>query len=364
MTIPIPQKTSGNKLKDFYPLQKEELIKLREVKLINNTAYVHLALRSENPFCDRSIQIVPREFAQRWKIPESSLYKAIAKLKKLLVVSIESGKLLIDWVKSKTYKTESSSDKVVQTEDSQSEQNILRSEHKLSDVRIDYQIRENQERKLLFDMESSFSQTLKSIQTNQIQEGEEESNSKEESDLLRAEISSNKELRPESAAKDKRNSCLSCSDESVRQATSNVAYKKGKRLSDFKSKKYDQIPSDLIAKLEELEIPLDGKVKSAIASHDISQAYGAAVHVQNTWDSITNHRSVFLYQLSKQPIEKLGSRYSEEIISNIKARNRAIEEERNNPEYFSKSKEVFAQIRAKLLPNKDALAHLPNQMLS
>ena len=103
MTIPIPQKTSGNKLKDFYPLQKEELIKLREVKLINNTAYVHLALRSENPFCDRSIQIVPREFAQRWKIPESSLYKAIAKLKKLLVVSIESGKLLIDWVKSKNW---------------------------------------------------------------------------------------------------------------------------------------------------------------------------------------------------------------------------------------------------------------------
>jgi hypothetical protein len=89
----------------------------------------------------------------------------------------------------------------------------------------------------------------------------------------------------------------------------------------------------LYLKLEELRIPLDNQVRSAIARHDISQAYGAAAHVENTWDTINNPRSVFLYQLPKQPIEKLGSRYSEEILNNIKAQNLAIEEERKDPEH-------------------------------
>ena len=107
-----------------------------------------------------------------------------------------------------------------------------------------------------------------------------------------------------------------------------------------------EIPADLKEKLRELEIPLDRKVLSAIASHDISQAYGAAAHIENTWHTITKPRSVFLYQLPKQPIEKLGSRYSEELLNKIHAQNRAIDEERKTPEYQIKMKETFDQIRA------------------
>ncbi len=82
---------NGNKIDgEFYPLQKEELIALRRSRLINNAAFVHLALRYENPFCappsgslrDRPIEIIPKQFAFRWGIPESSVYEAIAKLKK------------------------------------------------------------------------------------------------------------------------------------------------------------------------------------------------------------------------------------------------------------------------------------------
>jgi hypothetical protein len=65
-----------------------------------------------------------------------------------------------------------------------------------------------------------------------------------------------------------------------------------------------EVPDDLKEKLRELEIPLDSKVLGAIARHDISQAYGACAHVEKTWETISNPRSVFLYQLPKQPVEK------------------------------------------------------------
>ena len=96
--IPIPVR-SNNKLQgEFYPLQKDELIALRKAKLINNTAFVHLALRYENPFCDRPVEVNPKEFALSWNIPESSIYKAVAQLKKLGLILIKSGKLLIEWI--------------------------------------------------------------------------------------------------------------------------------------------------------------------------------------------------------------------------------------------------------------------------
>jgi hypothetical protein len=76
--IPTAQKVNNKLQGVFYPLQKEELIALRQAKLINNTAFVHLALRYENPFCDRPIEIIPKQFALTWNIPESSIYKAIA----------------------------------------------------------------------------------------------------------------------------------------------------------------------------------------------------------------------------------------------------------------------------------------------
>ena len=96
--IPFSQRTSDQKLKgEFYPLQKQELIALKQAKLINNTAYVHFALRFENPWCDRPIEVIPKEFALRWAIPESSVYEAIAKLKELGAIKLKSGKMVIEW---------------------------------------------------------------------------------------------------------------------------------------------------------------------------------------------------------------------------------------------------------------------------
>jgi hypothetical protein len=99
--IPTPQRTNNKVQGEFYPLQKQELIALREAKLINNTAFIHLALRYENPFCDRPVEINPKEFGLAWNIPESSVYEAISKLKKLGILLIKKGKVIIEWVKEK-----------------------------------------------------------------------------------------------------------------------------------------------------------------------------------------------------------------------------------------------------------------------
>jgi hypothetical protein len=175
MTIPVPQRINNKLTEEFYPLQREELIKLREVKLINNAAYVHLALRSENPFCDRPVQIIPKEFALRWRIPEVSVYKAIAKLKELGILNIKSGKLVINWVieadnqvlkDTASHNTETATEDVAvndfsnPTKNYQIEEKIIRSDNELSNPKTDYQIREYRTLKPLSDISSSISQTL------------------------------------------------------------------------------------------------------------------------------------------------------------------------------------------------------------
>ena len=196
------------------------------------------------------------------------------------------------------------------------------------------------------DKASSIPQTLKNIQTNQTQR-------REGKNLSQNQESNSSEAVQELVqnTKDESKSTTDKSHELVGQTTAEVVREKTQIISDGGKKSADKnssIPDDLRARLEELEIKLDDRVRKAIASHDISQAYGAAAHVQNTWNSINNPVSVFLYQLPKQPIEKLGSRYSEELLSSIKAQNQAIEKERSDPEYQKKSKDAFAQIRAKL----------------
>ncbi len=133
------------------------------------------------------------------------------------------------------------------------------------------------------------------------------------------------------------------SEETISQATE----KKDLTRDVVQEKSKSDIPIELVERLEELEIPLDEKVISAINSHHISQAYGAAAHVENTWETINNPRGVFLFQLPKQKIEQLGTRLPE-IGPKIREEYAAIEEEMATDEYKQKAQEMFAQLRAKL----------------
>lgn len=351
--IPVAKRAQNKVVGEFYPLQKAELMALRKAKLINNAAYVHLALRSENPFCDRPVEVIPKEFALRWQIPEVSVYKAIAKLKELGLIKIKAGKLVIDWViKSdiEQLSIPSIDEKPLNTKpvadpwddpDSllsdrknsnyQIGKKIIRSDNELSDLIIDYQIRENRGLKAVSDITSSFSQTLQTFQTNQT--------------AVDKNFCTNTELANNKTVKSDNQKSLVNDDESkaieIEKVPRDVVQNKTKIISP--SKKL-ALPTDLSEKLRELNIPLDKRVTEAIANHDISQAYGAAAHVENTWETVNNPKSVFLFQLPQQPIEKLGSS-GLDVAEKLKAKYREIEEERKDPEYQQKAKEMFARIR-------------------
>ena len=60
---------------------------------------IHFAL-SEAHRRYRQITIIPKEFAKRWFLPESSVYEAIGKLKVSKAIHINSGRFTIEWVDS------------------------------------------------------------------------------------------------------------------------------------------------------------------------------------------------------------------------------------------------------------------------
>ena len=262
--IPTPKRTNNKVVGEFYPLQKDELIALRQAKLINNAAFVHLALRYENPFCDRPVEIIPKEFSLKWNIPESSVYKAIVRLKELGLILIRSGKMVIEWIK------ETLSNVV---EDYQSRQEIIRSGNRLSDLAKNYQNEQNESLEALQNIDRSSPQTIQTIQTNQTKVAAEENFSVSQQDAIKL-------------SEDNKSDSLEISKSSSQKDNDS------------------RIPVEIQAKLEELNIPLDAKVSKAIASYHISQVKGAIAHVENTWESIKNPRGVFLYQLPKQPIEE------------------------------------------------------------
>ena len=238
MTIPVPQRFN-NRLEEFYALQSRELIKMYEVGLIKSTAYVHFALRLENPYCDRPVQIIPKEFALRWKIPEKSVYRAIARLKELGILNIKSGKLVVEWIKpEKEAPEEKSEDLAVnqassvnfselrnQPDNSQSCEKILTSEKKFSLLRKNSQSCENREPKPLTHIRSGISQTIQTIQTNQTRGGQEKTFSQnQELDTTEAV----KELVP--LAEDGSKVDFSKQNESVGQTTAEVAQEATKMI--------------------------------------------------------------------------------------------------------------------------------------
>ena len=95
---------------------------------------------------------------------------------------------------------------------------------------------------------------------------------------------------------------------------------------DVTQKKHE-IPEDLAERLRMSQIPLSDEVINKIAQHHISQAYGAVTHVENTWTTIRDPKAVFLYQISRQPIEQLGQRYSDELLNKQKLEQKRIDDE-------------------------------------
>jgi hypothetical protein len=317
--IPVPQRTNNQKVSGiFYPLQKEELMALRKSRLINNAAYVHLALRFENPFCDRPIELAPKEFARRWTIPESSVYEALGRLKKLEIVNIKTGKIVISWADSQQLETidcqqDSDSDNREFLRDSRNNsgnsESILGSQNELQDLRINSDISENRRLEPSPDNDSGSSQTVQTLQKVQTLQTEKAACENEiENKQRQVEEQVTAEERPSCHTKSTLtplSNVLADPKDPVKEQpprTENDSHKRANSVNDC------SLPQDLKNKLEELEIPLDAKVRKAISRHHILRAYGAAAHVERTRATIDNPRGVFLFQLPKQPIEQLGTR--------------------------------------------------------
>ncbi len=299
--IPVPERTGNQKVVGgFYPLQKSELMALRKTKLINNAAYVHLALRYENPFCDRPIEIVPKEFSLRWLIPESSVYEALGKLRKLEIINIKTGKVVVQWASSQQPELIDCQ----QAADSDNPELIMESQNELRDFRTDSGTSENHDSKPLPEEDSGTLQTLQKFQTTQTGAAEKFSEEETTPTEPAPEVKSQNQ---ESSPTDVTTSGSSSSFTHI-SSTLPSPQKPQQSKTSAPTENNSQIPQDLRNKLEELEIPLDGRVRKAIASHDLSQAYGAVAHIERTWETINNPRGVFLFQISRQPIEPLGAR--------------------------------------------------------
>jgi hypothetical protein len=235
-----------------------------------------------------------------------SVYEALGKLKQKKIVDIKTGKVTISWTNNLDEESESLESLLDVREDSEISENSLETQNELLDSRTYSDSSENKSLEVLPDIDPDEPQTIQTIsnlQTNQTCEVE-EGKKEEERTAEQTNIDDKEKNEP--------NSVMSPLSEvlatPLKDEEDKPSPQQPKIQKKVKSVNSSNIPDDLKNKLEELEIPLDSKVLKAISSHHISQAYGAAAHVEKTWETIDNPKSIFLYQLPKQPVEQLGSR--------------------------------------------------------
>ena len=135
----------------FYALQEDQLKEMKKAGLINNTAYVLLGLKVENPFGDK-LKLIVEDFAARWQLPTVSVYKALARLKQKGQINIETGTLMISFNSDTNY---------------QSGNPIIKNDNELSELITDYQNRNNEDLKPLPDKEPDSSQIIQTNKTPQ-----------------------------------------------------------------------------------------------------------------------------------------------------------------------------------------------------
>ena len=143
----------------FYALQEDQLKQIKEAGLINNTAYVLLGLKVENPFGDKPIKLIVEDFAARWQLPTVSVYKALARLKQKGQIEIETGTLMIRFNSDTDY---------------QSGESIIKNDNGLSNPIMDYQDGKNPDSKPLPDKEPDSPKTIQTKQTPQTEDGGDE----------------------------------------------------------------------------------------------------------------------------------------------------------------------------------------------
>ncbi|MEM8829497.1 MAG: hypothetical protein AAGE96_09085 [Cyanobacteria bacterium P01_G01_bin.19] len=142
--------------------------------------------------------------------------------------------------------------------------------------------------------------------------------------------------------------CTPSQAEIALKATSIVDEKPKTASSESVVYSKEKIPQELLDKLHELKIGTSKRVIAAIEKHHISQAYGAAAYVENSYTSIVYPTEIFLKHLPNQPIEKLGQRHDPSILAKQIEEKKRIDEDRASPNYQAEANKTFAFIQQKL----------------
>lgn len=84
----------------FYPLTIAELEVLRDCQLINNTTLVYLWLKLQNPYSatdSKPVEYDVIKIAEELQVSESSVYRAIGKLKKEGLIKVTKSRVALKW---------------------------------------------------------------------------------------------------------------------------------------------------------------------------------------------------------------------------------------------------------------------------
>jgi hypothetical protein len=320
------QQQERNCTQPFFMLTAGVRNRLLETNLTAAEWRIWCYLVSLDPFGDRGVAFSVSELMLRCRVKKSTYFAAKAKLQKLGLVyfqesTIKAFNLQGRFHSAKNSPNYSQQDQFIESnisEYSQQPQLIdskileLDSKEMVPNPKFPHhccEISEFQDSEPLLEKDCSSLQTIKNFQTNQTEAGDEKN--QEQSPPLKP-----VNEQPEKASEENNTQILSSQPdfsnppERTRETKESTAPPSTINIqkSTPRGENDSHIPADLKAKLEELSIPLDGRVRKAIASHDLSQAYGAVAHIERTWETIDNPRGVFLFQITRQPVEPLGAR--------------------------------------------------------
>ncbi|NET57580.1 MAG: winged helix-turn-helix transcriptional regulator [Symploca sp. SIO2E6] len=123
-------------------------------------------------------------------------------------------------------------------------------------------------------------------------------------------------------------------------------------VSELRGEKISSdLPANLKQKLDLAGVEVCAKVFEAIASHHLSQALGAAQHCIDTGATIKNPKGVFLFQISRQPVEPIGPRLPVRTAADFQ-----VESAPCPPEIREEAHKIIARIREESRQEKMRLA--------
>ncbi len=303
----------------FYALTPEMGQRLREANLTAAEWRLWSYLVEIDPFGDRYFECPDTiSIMQLCNIKKTTLYKAMAKFQSLELFDFQDKGFFVRNLgfpqKRKSFR-----------ENGNLSENAENCPQKRKSFRENGNLSENAENcppKRPSEADPELSQTIQTIQTSQtIQKGVGVENSELDPvlDLVNKEICCDQQSYSQQETV-KEEKLVNNKDFGKDQSSVAVVQVTTKRLTKSVASEQSpvtqspDIPQDLISKLKDLGISLDGEVRRAIADHDISQAYGAIRHVENTWETINNPRGVFLFQIPNQRIQKGPKPISENFL--------------------------------------------------